>query len=205
MPTSTYPIGRVGRRVSSRNVEFSQPLMDAMMACVDSHEGRRWVRSLFSGVLEHEQATSRSASPSTQFTDARRPRCSSVRTRSFTKLPLGDPHKETTRSRHRRGQPREVDAMVAKAVAAGGSHAVEPQDHGFMYGWSFYDLDGHQREVFWMDPSAINGDRARAAYGRRPTQKANGGSTTGIRRFSRWRHRRMTDAGGRLPEALLRA
>jgi predicted lactoylglutathione lyase len=25
-------------------------------------------------------------------------------------------------------------------------------DHGFMYGWSFYDLDGHHWEVLWMDP-----------------------------------------------------
>jgi predicted lactoylglutathione lyase len=48
----------------------------------------------------------------------------------------------------------EVDELVQKAVAAGGSHAMEPQDHGFMYGWSFYDLDGHHWEVFWMDPAA---------------------------------------------------
>ena len=50
-----------------------------------------------------------------------------------------------------------VDAMVKQAVAAGGSHALDPQDHGFMYGWSFYDLDGHHWEVFWMDPSAVVG------------------------------------------------
>ena len=48
----------------------------------------------------------------------------------------------------------EVDEMVRKAVAAGGSHAMDPQDHGFMYGWSFYDPDGHHWEVFWMDPAA---------------------------------------------------
>ncbi len=48
----------------------------------------------------------------------------------------------------------EVDAMVRKAVEAGGAHAIEPQDHGFMYSWSFYDLDGHHWEVFWMDPKA---------------------------------------------------
>jgi len=24
-----------------------------------------------------------------------------------------------------------------------------------MYGWSFYDLDGHHWEVLWMDPNAI--------------------------------------------------
>lgn len=24
-------------------------------------------------------------------------------------------------------------------------------DYGFMYGWSFQDLDGHTFEVIWMD------------------------------------------------------
>jgi predicted lactoylglutathione lyase len=48
----------------------------------------------------------------------------------------------------------EVDEMVKKAVAAGGRHAMDPQDHGFMYGWSFYDLDGHHWEVIWMDPKS---------------------------------------------------
>jgi predicted lactoylglutathione lyase len=48
----------------------------------------------------------------------------------------------------------EVDAMIEKAIAAGGKHAAEPQDHGFMYGRSFYDLDGHQWELIWMDPQA---------------------------------------------------
>ena len=46
-----------------------------------------------------------------------------------------------------------VDEIVKKAIAAGGAHAMPPQDHGFMYGWSFYDLDGHHWEVLWMDPS----------------------------------------------------
>jgi len=49
----------------------------------------------------------------------------------------------------------EVDEMVKKAIAAGGTHAAPPQDHGFMYGWSFYDLDGHHWEVLWMDPKAL--------------------------------------------------
>src|ERR1041384_5360425 len=48
----------------------------------------------------------------------------------------------------------EVDEVVGKAIAAGGSHAMDAQDHGFMYGWSFYDLDGHHWEVMWMDPKA---------------------------------------------------
>ncbi|HXJ38897.1 MAG TPA: VOC family protein [Bryobacteraceae bacterium] len=49
----------------------------------------------------------------------------------------------------------EVDNLVNKAIAAGGKHAMDPQDHGFMYGWSFYDPDGHHWEVLWMDPAAL--------------------------------------------------
>ena len=48
----------------------------------------------------------------------------------------------------------EVDEMVKKALAAGGQPAMDPQDHGFMYGWSFYDPDGHHWEVVSMDPDA---------------------------------------------------
>lgn len=51
----------------------------------------------------------------------------------------------------------EVDALVQKALAAGGQRAMPPQDHGFMYGGSFYDLDGHHWEVLWMDPKAVQG------------------------------------------------
>src|SRR5688500_12097580 len=38
----------------------------------------------------------------------------------------------------------EVDNLVQKAIAAGGSTYAEPQDHGFMYQHSFADPDGHQ-------------------------------------------------------------
>lgn len=44
----------------------------------------------------------------------------------------------------------EVDGLVAKAVAAGGSIAREPQEYGFMYGHSFEDLDGHIWELIVM-------------------------------------------------------
>ncbi|MFC8391130.1 VOC family protein [Streptomyces sp. NPDC057238] len=50
-----------------------------------------------------------------------------------------------------------VDELVEKAVAAGGSVAGETQDHGFMYGRAFDDLDGHTWEVIWMDPAAVQG------------------------------------------------
>jgi len=49
----------------------------------------------------------------------------------------------------------EVDQLVRKAIDAGGSHAMDPMDHGFMYGWSFYDPDGHHWEVLWMDPQGV--------------------------------------------------
>jgi len=49
----------------------------------------------------------------------------------------------------------EVDQFVKTALAAGGRPAMDPQDHGFMYGSSFYDLDGHHWEVLWMDPAVI--------------------------------------------------
>lgn len=51
----------------------------------------------------------------------------------------------------------EVDELVAKAIAAGGKHAMPATDHGFMYGWSFYDLDNHHWEVMWMDPKFAQG------------------------------------------------
>jgi uncharacterized protein len=47
-----------------------------------------------------------------------------------------------------------VDAMVAAAVANGGTQPLPAKDHGFMYQWSFQDPDGHHWEPFWMDPAA---------------------------------------------------
>ena len=48
-----------------------------------------------------------------------------------------------------------VDEMVRKAVAAGGATYNEPQDHGFMYGHGFQDLDGHIWELIYMEPGAV--------------------------------------------------
>ena len=44
----------------------------------------------------------------------------------------------------------EVDQLVAKAIAAGGSAPRAPQDHGFMYGHGFEDIDGHIWELVYM-------------------------------------------------------
>jgi predicted lactoylglutathione lyase len=69
---------------------------------------------------------------------------------------VGDPRKETTATYALGVESRAaLDERVHRAVASGGSHALDPQDHGFMYGWSFYDPDGHHWEVFWMDPAVV--------------------------------------------------
>lgn len=48
-----------------------------------------------------------------------------------------------------------VDSLVAKALEAGGKTPMDKQDHGFMYGHGFEDLDGHQWELMYMDMSAM--------------------------------------------------
>jgi hypothetical protein len=49
-----------------------------------------------------------------------------------------------------------VDEMVSKAIEAGGTEPREPQDHGWMYGRSFEDVDGHIWEILYMDESALH-------------------------------------------------
>jgi len=47
--------------------------------------------------------------------------------------------------------PAEVDELVGKALAAGGSKAQDKLVDGPMYGWSFLDPDGHHWELIHMD------------------------------------------------------
>ena len=50
----------------------------------------------------------------------------------------------------------QVDELVRKAITAGGKAApVEPIDHGFMYYHGFEDLDGHNWELAYMEPSNL--------------------------------------------------
>jgi uncharacterized protein len=48
-----------------------------------------------------------------------------------------------------------VDALVNKALDAGGTEPRPAQDYGFMYGRAYQDLDGHIWEIMWMDPGAV--------------------------------------------------
>lgn len=51
----------------------------------------------------------------------------------------------------------EVDAMLGKAIGAGGREAGSPRDYGFMYQRSFTDLDGHTFEIAYMNMAEFPG------------------------------------------------
>jgi uncharacterized protein len=74
---------------------------------------------------------------------------------TFTKKPIADASKTTEVLVCLSCESRaEVDELVRKAVAAGGKAPNAPQDHGFMYGHGFEDLDGHVWELVYMDANA---------------------------------------------------
>ena len=74
---------------------------------------------------------------------------------TFTKKPISDAKASTEVLLCLSCDSREhVDTLVAKALEAGGTTPMDKQDHGFMYGHGFEDLDGHQWELMYMDMSA---------------------------------------------------
>jgi uncharacterized protein len=81
---------------------------------------------------------------------------SEARFQDFTKKQICDTTRQTEGifcvSADSRAQ---VEQIVKTAVESGGSPAGDPQDHGFMFVWSFCDPDGHHWEVAYMDPSGL--------------------------------------------------
>ena len=76
--------------------------------------------------------------------------------KSFTKKEICDTTKDTeviialsTDSREK------VDEMMQNVFEAGGKESREPQDHGWMYGRSFQDINGHLWELIYMDEKAL--------------------------------------------------
>jgi uncharacterized protein len=64
--------------------------------------------------------------------------------KSFSKKEICDTIKDTeviialsTESREK------VDRMIQNVIEAGGTESREPQDHGWMYGRGFQDINGH--------------------------------------------------------------
>jgi predicted lactoylglutathione lyase len=85
--------------------------------------------------------------------------------KGFIKKELSDSMNETETILALSAESREqVDELVHKALADGGSPANDPMELDFMYGWSFQDPDGHLWEVFYMDPSAMQ-EEAREKQG----------------------------------------
>lgn len=78
---------------------------------------------------------------------------------TFTPRPIADGHKTTEVLISLSMDSREkVDEIAEAAAAAGGKADLrDPQDHGFMYGRSFADPDGHIFEPVWMDPAFASG------------------------------------------------
>lgn len=75
---------------------------------------------------------------------------------TFTKKEIGDATKTTEVLIAIDVESREaVDEMVKKAVEMGGSTYRDPDDHGWMYGHSFADLDGHQWEIMYADETQL--------------------------------------------------
>ena len=76
--------------------------------------------------------------------------------KTFTKKEICDTRKDTeviialsTESREK------VDQMINDVIEAGGKESRKPQDHGWMYGRSFQDINGHLWEIIYMDEKAL--------------------------------------------------
>lgn len=74
-----------------------------------------------------------------------------TRFKEFTPKPVSDARTSTEVLLCLQVESRDaVTALVNKAIEAGGSAYKEPQDHGFMYGHGYQDLDGHLWELVYM-------------------------------------------------------
>jgi uncharacterized protein len=75
---------------------------------------------------------------------------------SFTDRPIADPGSSEVALCLSFDSKDEVNRITDLAGENGGTADVNPpQDHGFMFGRSFLDLDGHVWETVWMDPAIM--------------------------------------------------
>jgi uncharacterized protein len=76
--------------------------------------------------------------------------------KTFTKREICDTTKDTeviialsTESKEK------VNRIMQNVIEAGGTESREAQDHGWMYGRGFQDIDGHLWEIIYMDEKAL--------------------------------------------------
>lgn len=122
------------------------------IAVADLQRSIRFYEAL--GFTFNRQLTDASATCMLVGTDVFFMLLSTERFLRVSKRPLGDACRTTSAMYAIGVDSREaVRATVTRALESGGSFAAGPQDHGYMYAWSFYDPDGHHFEVFWVDPT----------------------------------------------------
>jgi len=74
---------------------------------------------------------------------------------TFTDKPIADPHQSLQVSSSFTCDSREeVDAIMGKALAAGGTEPKPAQDYGFMYSRDIDDPDGNSLGFLYMVPEA---------------------------------------------------
>ena len=75
---------------------------------------------------------------------------------TFTDKPIADPHQSLQVSSSFTCDSREeVDAIMEKALAAGGTEPKPAQDYGFMYSRDIDDPDGNSLGFLYMTPEAV--------------------------------------------------
>jgi uncharacterized protein len=81
--------------------------------------------------------------------------------KTFTKKEICDTTKDTETIIALSAQSRQkVDEMINNVIEAGGKESREPQDHGWMYGRSFEDINGHLWEIIYMDEETLKKQQA---------------------------------------------
>lgn len=76
--------------------------------------------------------------------------------KTFTKKEICDVAKDAEVIVALSAESREkVDQMMNSVLEAGGMESRDPQDHGWMYGRSFQDIDGHLWEIIYMNETAL--------------------------------------------------
>ena len=84
--------------------------------------------------------------------------------RTFTERPIPDAGASEVMLALSLDDRAAVDAMNDTAAANGGTADINPvQEHGFMYGRSFEDLDGHSFAPTWFDRDAMLAAKGQAA------------------------------------------
>ena len=74
---------------------------------------------------------------------------------TFTNRPIADGSTTQVLNSIQVNSKQEVDTILKIALENGATRYRDAADHGWMYYDSFADIDGHQWEILWMDPTQM--------------------------------------------------